>query len=125
MTRVKSLLQTAPEPVLDFACDLVIEEICNYCNLPEVPDQLLNTAALMVRALQQYTAERRADAAGGQGRVARRYVLFFRVRCRADGSACLLGRFPDGLPRAVERFSEDAEVMACWAILIWSANGSR
>ena len=51
MTQVKSLLPTAPEPTLNFACDLVIEEICNYCNLPEVPDQLLNTAALMVRGL--------------------------------------------------------------------------
>ena len=40
---------------LNFACDLVIEEICNYCNLLEVPDQLLNTAALMVRGLYNST----------------------------------------------------------------------
>ena len=55
MTRVKSLLSTAPEQTLNFACDLVIEEICNYCNLLDVPDQLLNTAALMVRGLYNST----------------------------------------------------------------------
>ena len=55
MTRVKSLLSTAPEQTLNFACDLVIEEICNYCNLLEVPDQLLNTATLMVRGLYNST----------------------------------------------------------------------
>ena len=71
MTRVKSLLQTASEPVLDFACDLVIEEICNYCNLPEVPDQLLNTAALMVRGLYnstQLSAEQMQPAVKGVSR---------------------------------------------------------
>lgn len=71
MERVKSLLQTAPEPVLDFACDLVIEEICNYCNLPEVPDQLLNTAALMVRGLYnstQLSAEQMQPAVKGVSR---------------------------------------------------------
>ena len=32
-------------------CDLVLEQICNYCNLTEAPDGLTNTAALMVRGL--------------------------------------------------------------------------
>lgn len=69
--RAASLLTTAPEQVIDFACDLVIEEICNYCNLPEVPDQLLNTAALMVRGLYnsaQLGAEQMQPAVKGVSR---------------------------------------------------------
>ena len=31
--------------------NLVLEQICNYCNLTEAPDGLTNTAALMVRGL--------------------------------------------------------------------------
>ena len=60
MTQVKSLLPTAPPQAIDFACDLVIEQICNYCNLIEAPDELLNTASLMARGLYlsaQLTAE--------------------------------------------------------------------
>lgn len=49
--RVRSLLPNLPETALDFACELVLEQICNYCNLTETPDGLANTAALMVRSL--------------------------------------------------------------------------
>ena len=51
MLRAQSLLPNLPEQTLDFACELVLEQICNYCNLTEVPDGLTNTAALMVRGL--------------------------------------------------------------------------
>ncbi len=51
LAKVKLLLPAATAQTLDFACDLVIEEICNYCNLREVPNQLLNTAVMMVRGL--------------------------------------------------------------------------
>ena len=51
MLRAQSLLPNLPEQTLDFACELVLEQICNYCNLTEVPDGLTNTAALMVRSL--------------------------------------------------------------------------
>ena len=51
MQRVQSLLPSLPETTLDFACELVLEQICNYCNLTEAPDGLLHTAALMVRSL--------------------------------------------------------------------------
>ena len=55
LAKVKLLLPAAAEQTLDFACDLVIEEICNYCNLREVPDQLLHTAVMMVRGLYNST----------------------------------------------------------------------
>ena len=58
--RLTTLLPTAPPQAIDFACDLVIEQICNYCNLIETPDELLNTASLMARGLYlsaQLTAE--------------------------------------------------------------------
>lgn len=51
MTRARTLLPSVPRATLDFACDLVTEQICNYCNLNEVPDNLAGTAALMVRGL--------------------------------------------------------------------------
>lgn len=49
--RARSLLPNLPETTLDFACGLVLEQICNYCNLTEAPDGLASTAALMVRSL--------------------------------------------------------------------------
>ena len=49
--RAQSLLPNLPQETLEFACDLVLEQICNYCNLTEAPDGLTNTAALMVRGL--------------------------------------------------------------------------
>ena len=51
MLRAQSLLPNLPQETLEFACDLVLEQICNYCNLTEAPDGLTNTAALMVRGL--------------------------------------------------------------------------
>ena len=51
MLRAQSLLPNLPQETLEFACDLVLEQICNYCNLTEAPDGLTNTAALMVRSL--------------------------------------------------------------------------
>ena len=51
MLRAQSLLPNLPQETLEFACDLVLEQICNYCNLTEAPDGLANTAALMVRGL--------------------------------------------------------------------------
>lgn len=55
LAKVKLLFPAATAQTLDFACDLVIEEISNYCNLREVPDQLLNTAIMMVRGLYNST----------------------------------------------------------------------
>lgn len=51
MLRAQSLLPNLPQETLEFACDLVLEQICNYCNLTEAPDGLTNIAALMVRGL--------------------------------------------------------------------------
>ena len=51
MLRAQSLLPNLPQETLEFACALVLEQICNYCNLTEAPDGLTNTAALMVRGL--------------------------------------------------------------------------
>lgn len=51
LTRVQSLLPSIETATLEFACSLVLEEVCNYCNLEEAPDGLANTAALMVRGL--------------------------------------------------------------------------
>ena len=51
MLRAQSLLPNLPQETLEFACDLVLEQICNYCNLTEAPDGLTNTAVLMVRGL--------------------------------------------------------------------------
>ena len=48
---VKTLIPTAPEPALDFACGLTLQAICNYCNLDDAPDGLLYTAAAMARGL--------------------------------------------------------------------------
>ena len=45
MLRAQSLLPNLPQETLEFACDLVLEQICNYCNLTEAPDGLTNTAA--------------------------------------------------------------------------------
>lgn len=44
MLRAQSLLPNLPQETLEFACDLVLEQICNYCNLTEAPDGLTNTA---------------------------------------------------------------------------------
>lgn len=49
--RLTTLLPTAPPEAIEFASELVLEQICNYCNLTEAPDELLNTAALMARSL--------------------------------------------------------------------------
>ncbi len=71
MLRAQSLLPNLSEQTLDFACDLVLEQICNYCNLTEVPDGLLNTAALMVRGLVngvQLESENMQPAAKGVSR---------------------------------------------------------
>ena len=35
MLRAQSLLPNLPQETLEFACDLVLEQICNYCNLTE------------------------------------------------------------------------------------------
>ena len=51
MLRAQSLLPNLPQETLEFACALVLEQICNYCNLTEAPDGLTNAAALMVRGL--------------------------------------------------------------------------
>lgn len=51
LAKVKLLFPAAPESALDFACDLTIEQICNYCSLTAVPDGLQSTAAMMVRGL--------------------------------------------------------------------------
>ena len=72
MLRAQSLLPNLPQETLEFACDLVLEQICNYCNLTEAPDGLTNTAALMVRGL-----------------VNRGYVLFL---CNRSGAAGGVGR---------------------------------
>ena len=81
MLRAQSLLPNLPQETLEFACDLVLEQICNYCNLTEAPDGLTNTAALMVRGLVnsvQLQNENmqpvlflcnRSGAAGGAGRL--------------------------------------------------------
>ena len=45
MLRAQSLLPNLPQETLEFACDLVLKQICNYCNLTEAPDGLANTAA--------------------------------------------------------------------------------
>ena len=36
MLRAQSLLPNLPQETLEFACDLVLEQICNYCNLTEL-----------------------------------------------------------------------------------------
>lgn len=78
LAKVKTLLPTAPETALDFACSLVLEEICNYCNLKEAPDGLLNTAVLMVRGLYcstQLGAEQMQPAVKGVSRGDTSYTL--------------------------------------------------
>lgn len=78
LAKVKTLLPTAPETALDFACSLVLEEICNYCNLKEAPDELLNTAVLMVRGLYcntQLGAEQMQPAVKGVSRGDTSYTL--------------------------------------------------
>ena len=49
--QTEGLLPSLPQETLDFACGLVMEQICGYCHLTEVPDGLAHTAALMVRSL--------------------------------------------------------------------------
>lgn len=44
----KMLLPDADEGLLGFTVSLVEDSIKNYCNLPEVPPELQNTAAAMV-----------------------------------------------------------------------------
>ena len=85
MLRAQSLLPNLPETTLDFACELVLEQICNYRNLTEAPDGLTNTAALMVRGLVnsvQLQNENMQPAA--KGRVQRGYVLFLLPRRRSS-----------------------------------------
>lgn len=53
--KVKSLLPTAPQLAIEFACELTLQSICTYCNLTEAPDGLLCTAALMARGLYSST----------------------------------------------------------------------
>lgn len=51
MQWVRRLMPAAQEQTLDFSCGLVMEQIENYCHVPEAPDGLIYTAALMVRNL--------------------------------------------------------------------------
>ena len=51
VAQAKILLPTAPQPAIEFACELTLQSICAYCNLTEAPDGLLCTAALMARGL--------------------------------------------------------------------------
>ena len=93
MLRAQSLLPNLPQETLEFACDLVLEQICNYCNLTEAPDGLTNTAALMVRGLVnsvQLQNENMQPAA--KGRVQRGYVLFLCYGGGAAGGTGKLGR---------------------------------
>ena len=88
MLRAQSLLPNLPQETLEFACDLVLEQICNYCNLTEAPDGLTNTAALMVRGLVnsvQLQNENMQPAAKGVS------VLFLCDGGRAAGGTGKLG----------------------------------
>lgn len=68
MQRAKVLLPNLEKPTLELACELVAEQICNYCNLTELPEGLINTAVLMVRSLtdglQLHTEQMDAFAKG-------------------------------------------------------------
>ena len=106
MLRAQSLLPNLPQETLEFACDLVLEQICNYCNLTEAPDGLTNTAALMVRGLVnsvQLQNENMQPAAKGVSRgdtsfsFATKRSCFRRVLFRAAGGAGRLGRLPHRL----------------------------
>ena len=85
MLRAQSLLPNLPQETLEFACDLVLEQICNYCNLTEAPDGLTNTAALMVRGLVnsvQLQNENMQPAAKGvsRGDMIRKLLLLAPIR---------------------------------------------
>ncbi len=124
MLRAQSLLPNLPQETLEFACDLVLEQICNYCNLTEAPDGLTNTAALMVRGLvNSVQLQNEEYAACRKGRVQRGYVLFLCNRSGTAGGACVLGRLPHRLQGAAERLSKD-EVVVCSAIRSWSVRCS-
>ena len=50
MLRAQSLLPNLPQETLEFACDLVLEQICNYCNLTEAPDGTPFCSAIVAKA---------------------------------------------------------------------------
>ena len=109
MLRAQSLLPNLPQETLEFACDLVLEQICNYCNLTVAPDGLLNTAALMVRGLVnsvQLQNENMQPAAKGVSRG----DTSFSFATAAEQLAALAGSggnvvpIPDGIPEDVVSF---------------------
>lgn len=124
MLRAQSLLPNLPQETLEFACDLVLEQICNYCNLTEAPDGLANTAALMVRGLVnsvQLQNENMQPAAKG---VSRGDTSFsFATAAEQLAATGRLGRLPHRLQGAAERLSKD-EVVVCSAIRSWNVRCS-